>query len=228
MHSGKTFLAIIPARGGSKRLPGKNLLNLNGKPLIVWSINAGLKSQYIDEVLVSSDDDKILTVAKDSGSNTIKRPKVLATDTATTFDAVEHAMTSARNYDFIVLLQPTSPLRTARHIDEAIEMLNEKNADAIISVTKTEHSPLWCNTLPDDGDMSAFIKDEIKSTRSQDLPDFYRLNGAIYIVKSSALLAQKTFFIKENIFSYVMDAKDSVDIDNEIDFKFAQVFMANE
>jgi len=228
MHNGNSYLAIIPARGGSKRLPGKNLRKLNGKPLIAWSIEAGLNSKYIDEVLVTSDDDEILTIAEKYGSKVLKRPEHLATDTAKTFDAIEHAINTASKYDYIVLLQPTSPLRTSENIDEAIERIKAKDADAIISVNQTEHSPLWCNTLPDDGDMSGFIKDDIKSVRSQDLPLFYRLNGAIYIAKTNRLLTEKTFFIKDKVFSYVMDVNFSIDIDNEIDFKFAQMIMAEE
>jgi len=225
MYDNKKILAIIPARGGSKRLPRKNLLNLKNKPLIVWSIEAGLNSKYIDDVIVTSDDDEILAIAKKNSSNTIKRPERLASDHSTTFEVVEHVIENSSKYDYVILLQPTSPLRTAGHVDEAIEQLCAKDADAIISVSETDHSPLWCNTLAADGDMSNFINDEIKNTRSQDLPVFYRLNGAIYIAKTSRLLTEKTFFIKDKIYSYIMDANVSVDIDNELDFKIAQAIV---
>ena len=125
-------------------------------------------------------------------------------------------------YDYVVLLQPTSPLRSEKHIDEAIELLEEKSADAIISVCETEHSPLWCNTLPQDSSMSTFLRDEVLNKRSQDLPKYYRLNGAIYICKTEKLLENKGFFIKENIYAYKMDKKNSVDIDEEIDFIIAR------
>jgi CMP-N,N'-diacetyllegionaminic acid synthase len=221
----KTFLAIIPARGGSKRLPRKNVLDLCGKPLIAWSMEAGLKSKYISKVVVSSDDEEILKIATKNNVDIIKRPYELASDTATTFDAIEHAIKNLENYDYVVLLQPTSPLRNEKHIDEAIKLLEEKNADAVISVCEVEHSPLWCNTLDETFDMSNFLPDEVLSKRSQDLAKYYRLNGAIYICKTEKLLKNRGFFIKENIFAYVMKREESVDIDAEIDFKISEVLI---
>ena len=218
----KTFLAIIPARGGSKRLPRKNLLDLCGKPLIAWSIEAALKSKYISKVIISSDDEEILNIAKEYKADFIKRPDELASDTATTFDALKHTLENVGKYDYVVLLQPTSPLRSEKHIDEAIELLKEKNADAIISVCEMEHSPLWSNTLDENLDMSNFLRDEVLNKRSQDLPKYYRLNGAIYICKTDKLLENKGFFLKENIYAYKMNKKHSVDIDEEIDFIIAR------
>ena len=221
----KTFLVIIPARGGSKRLPRKNVLDLYGKPLIAWSIEAALKSKYISKVIVSSDDEEILNIAKEYKADFIKRPDELASDTATTFDALKHTLENVEKYDYVVLLQPTSPLRTEKHIDEAIELLKEKNADAIISVCEVEHSPLWSNTLDENLDMSNFLRDEVLNKRSQDLPKYYRLNGAIYICKTDKLLENKGFFLKENIYAYKMNKKHSVDIDEEIDFIIAEKLM---
>ena len=218
----KTFLAIIPARGGSKRLPRKNILDLCGKPLISWSIEAALKSKYISKVVVSSDDEEILNISSQFGAETIKRPDYLSSDTATTFDAIKHTIDNFKNYDYIVLLQPTSPLRNEKHIDEAIELLEEKQADAIVSVCEMDHSPLWSNTLPKDGNMKNFLRDEVLNKRSQDLEKYYRVNGAVYICKTDKLLENKSFFLKDNIFAYIMDRKSSIDIDEEIDFLFAQ------
>ena len=219
----KTFLAIIPARGGSKRLPRKNILDLCGKPLISWSIDAALKSKYISKVVVSSDDEEILNISSNFGADIIKRPYELANDTATTFDAVKHTIDNFENYDYIVLLQPTSPLRNENQIDEAIELLEEKQADAIVSVCEMDHSPLWSNTLPKDGNMNNFLKDEILNKRSQDLEKYYRLNGAIYICKTEKLIENKSFLLKDNIFAYIMNRENSVDIDEEIDFKMANM-----
>jgi len=218
----RTFLVIIPARGGSKRLPRKNILDLNGKPLIAYSIAAGLQSKYIDKVIVSSDDNEILEIAAKYKAETIKRPDFLASDTATSFDAIKHTIENLENYEYIVLLQPTSPLRTAKHIDEAIELLKKKKADAVVSVCEMEHSPLWSNTLDESLSMNSFLRDEVLNKRSQDLEDYYRLNGAIYICQTEKLLKEKSFFLKENIFAYVMDKESSVDIDEEIDFRFAE------
>ena len=222
----KKYLAIIPARGGSKRLPRKNILDLNGKPLIAWSIEAGVNSKYINKTIVTSDDDEILEVGEKYKINTIKRPSELATDTSTTFDAIKHAIDSLdKKYEYIVLLQPTSPLRNEKHINEAIELLEEKKADAVISVCEMDHSPLWSNTLPKNLNMSNFLRDEIKNKRSQDLPTYYRLNGAIYICKTDRLLKEKSFFIKDNIYAYIMDRKSSIDIDEELDFIFAKTIL---
>jgi len=225
LYKDKTFLAIIPARGGSKRLPRKNVLDLNGKPLIAWSIEAGLNSKYIDKVVVTSDDDDILNLSKSLGVEILKRPDCLASDTATTFDTIKHVIEEVANYDYIILLQPTSPLRDALHIDEAIELLENKKASAVISICKMDHSPLWSNTIDKSLSMVGFLKDEVLNKRSQDLEKYYRVNGAIFICKVERLLENKGFFLKENIYAYVMDRKSSVDIDEEIDFKIAEILM---
>lgn len=226
MYKDKTFLAIIPARGGSKRLPRKNVLDLNGKPLIAWTIEAANKSQYIDKVVVSSEDDEILNISQKYDAMTLKRPSILATDTATTYDTVKHVIDSMEDkYDYILLLQATSPLRNEKHIDEAIELLFQKDAFAILSVCEMDHSPLWSNTLAEDKSMAGFLSDEIPK-RSQDLPTYYRLNGAIYICKRDVLLKEETFFIKENIYAYEMKKENSVDIDEKIDFKLAKCLLA--
>ena len=223
MYNDKKFLAIIPARGGSKRLPRKNVLDLAGKPLIAWSIEAGLNSKYIDKVVVSSDDTEILAVSKRYNAETIVRPDELASDTATTFDAIKHTIENAEEYDYIVLLQATSPLRDAKHIDEAIELLKSKNADAVVSVCEMDHSPLWSNTLDDSLSMQGFLKDEVLNKRSQDLEKYFRLNGAIYICKTEKLLEEKSFFLEENIYAFKMDRESSIDIDEEIDFKMVEI-----
>jgi CMP-N,N'-diacetyllegionaminic acid synthase len=228
MNKNKTFLAIIPARGGSKRLPRKNVLDLCGKPLITYSIEAGLKSKYIDKVMVTSDDEEILSISKEYGANTISRPEELASDIATTFDAVKHTIDNVEKFDYIVLLQPTSPLRSEKHLDEAIELLQQKNADAVVSVCEMDHSPLWCNTLPEDGSMKTFLKEELLNKRSQDLDKYFRLNGAIYICKMDKLLENKGFFLKDNIYAYKMDKKNSIDIDDEFDFELAHLFIKYE
>jgi CMP-N-acetylneuraminic acid synthetase len=228
MHKEKTYLAIIPARGGSKRLPRKNLLDLNGKPLVAWSIEAGLNSKYMDKVVVTSDDADILTIAEDYGVLSINRPIELSSDTATTFDAVEHAIENIKYYDYIVLLQPTSPLRTEWHIDKAIEFLINKEADAIVSVCEMDHSPLWSNTLDDTLSMAEFLTKSIKNKRSQDLDSYYRINGAIYICDTKKLLKEKGFFIENGIYAFKMDRETSIDIDNEIDFQLADLILKNK
>jgi CMP-N,N'-diacetyllegionaminic acid synthase len=185
MYTNKTFLAIIPARGGSKRLPRKNVLDLCAKPLIAYTIEATLKSKYIDKVIVSSDDEEILNISSNFGADIIKRPIDLANDTATTFDAIKHTIDNFEKYDYVVLLQPTSPLRNQKHIDEAIELLEIKKADAIVSVCEMDHSPLWSNTLPQDGSMKGFLRDEVLNKRSQDLEKYYLSKKTLYFPKAS-------------------------------------------
>ena len=131
-------------------------------------------------------------------------------------------------YDYIILLQPTSPLRSSQHINTAIELLESKKAGAVVSVSEMDHSPLWSNTLPENNNMTFFLRDEVKNKRSQDLEIYYRLNGAIYICDTTRLLQEKSFFIKDNIFAYTMDRKSSIDIDEELDFKFASLLMKSK
>jgi CMP-N,N'-diacetyllegionaminic acid synthase len=225
---GKNILAVILARGGSKRLPGKNILDLAGKPLIAWSIESGLNSKYIDEVIVSSDSDKILNISKKYGTKIVKRPSALASDTATSFDAIKHTIDIRdQKFDFVILLQPTSPLRNNGHIDEALELLIKKNADAIISVTETDYSPSWADTLPKDRSMVNFLKNGVLNKRSQDFVKHYRINGAIYICRTEKLLEEKSFFLKGNIYAYQMNRESSVDIDEKIDFQLANLIIEN-
>lgn len=209
-----TILAIIPARGGSKRFPRKNVMPLAGKPLICWTTEAAQKAKYLDRIIVSTDDQEIAAVSRDFGTEVLMRPLELASDTASTIDVVLHVIESLdKKYDFVMLLQPTSPLRNEKHIDEACELLIKKNAEAIISITEMDHSPLWANTLPKDGNMNHFLKPEIIGKRSQDLPTYYRLNGAIYLCNTNRLIDEKKLFLKDKIYSYIMDKSVSIDID---------------
>jgi len=140
--------------------------------------------------------------------------------------AIEHVNNSLDyKFDYTLMLQATSPHRNENHIDDAFELLLRKSAHAVISVCKTSHSPLWTNTLPEDGKMDNFIRGEVINTRSQDLPVYYRLNGAIYICKTSRLLKEKTFFIKDNIFAYKMEREHSIDIDNRVDLFLAEAML---
>ena len=225
MYKNNTFLAIIPARGGSKRLPRKNVLDLNGKPLIAWSIEAGLKSKYIDRVIVSSDDTEILDISQYYGADIIQRPEILANDTAKTFGVIKHVIENSDSYSYIVLLQPTSPLRTSQHIDKAIELLVSERMNTVISVCKMDHSPLWSNTLPEDESLNGFLSENVLNKRSQDLEIYYRLNGAIYICNTDRLLEERTFFLQEKSKAFKMDREISIDIDEEIDYLLAKFIM---
>ena len=228
MLGDKKILALIPARGGSKRLPRKNILPMGGKPLIVWTIEASLSSSYIDRTIVSTDNKEIKDISLSSGAEVVDRPLELSGDEVPTIPVVKHTLSTIQeNYDYLILLQPTTPLRTKQHIDEAFHTLIRTNADAVISVCESEHSPLWANILPSDGNLKNFRRADIKSVRSQDLPKYHRTNGAIYICEVSRLLEECTFYIKDNIFSYIMDKIYSVDIDDQFDFLIAEALMRN-
>lgn len=225
------ILYIIPARGGSKGLPGKNIKLLAGKPMIAYSILAALNCKHKGIVLVSTDDDAIAAVSKSLGAEVpFLRPKELSDDTASTTDVIVHAIDYYKSknvyFDLIVVLQPTSPLRISDDIDAAIALLKEKNASAIVSVCENEHHGLWSNSLPENGSMKDFIREEIKGKNRQQLPKNYRLNGAIYVSKMDEFAKYKGF-IHEGTFAYIMPSNRSVDIDNEIDFKLAEILIDN-
>lgn len=229
MPDGKKIIGIIPARGGSKGLPRKNILPLLGKPLIAWTIEQANSSKYLEKVFVSTDDEEIAKISKNYGAEVpFIRPKELATDDAKGVDVVMHAIEwlemNNNFYDLIMLLQPTSPLRTTEDIDNTIELLFSKKAKAIISVCEAEHHPSWTNILPPDDCMKNFLRPEIMNKNRQELPIFYRLNGAIYLAYCCYLKTLRSFFGEET-YAYKMHRGSSIDIDNDVDFKFAEFLL---
>ena len=228
MYNSKKVLAVIPARGGSKRLTGKNIRNLLDKPLIAWTIEQSLISKYIDKVIVSTDDPKIAEVAQRFGAEVpFLRPESLSTDAADSISVLRHAMEFFNDeYDYIVLLQPTSPLRLVNDIDGSFDAI-DKDVKAVVSVTECEHSPLWTNTLPENDSLENFIRPEIKNKRSQDLPEYYRLNGAVYLAESNYLIKNNGFFGNQSK-AYKMSSESSVDIDHLMDFQLVELLMKNK
>jgi len=224
------ILAIIPARGGSKGLPGKNTRELGGKPLIAWSIAAGRQSGFVDEVAVSTDSPEIAAQASNYGAAVpFLRPEALATDEAKTIDVILHTIAwydnQAVTFDLVLLLQPTSPLRTAADINLALELYFSKGAQAIVSVCQADHHPWWSNVLPADGGMQEFLRPECLNAGRQKLPVYYRLNGAIYLADIDFLKRNRSFW-GEKTFAYLMPKERSVDIDDIVDFRLAEVLMA--
>lgn len=221
--------ALIPARGGSKRLPGKNIKLLCGKPLIAWTIETAKASTYIDSVIVSTDDIEIKEISEKFGAEVpFIRPDYLSHDTASSFDVIKHAI-EFLNIDkpkhLIVLLQPTSPLRTVAELNQALEFFLKKTADGVVSISETEHSPMWSNTLPENLSMSDFIRPEVQGKRSQDLPKFFRLNGSIYIYETLALLEKAKIFFDENVYGFETSLDTAVDIDTALDFLVAETII---
>ncbi len=224
----QSILAIIPARKGSKRLENKNILNLAGKPLIAYSIEAAQKSKFINKILVSTNCEKTANLSKGLGAEVpFIRPEELAANNTPTIEVLLHAINFYKDknvqFDLIVLLQATSPLRNSDDIDDAIRMINDKT-HASVSVCETEHSPLWCNTLSEDNSMENFLDKKLKSVRSQDLPKYYRLNGAVYVARIDYLIEYKSFFGK-NTKALIMPRERSIDIDTIDDFRYAEYLM---
>ncbi|UTO19463.1 acylneuraminate cytidylyltransferase family protein [Acinetobacter sp. Z1] len=221
--------ALIPARGGSKRLPRKNVKLLGDKPLIAWSIKPAITSKYIDRVVVSTDDEEIKQVSEQYGAEVpFLRPEHLSNDHASSFDVIKHAIGFLKldqPNELIVLLQPTSPLRLVLELNTALESFIAKNAKGVVSVSETEHSPMWSNTLPENGCMSDFIRPEVLGKRSQDLPKFFRLNGSIYIYETLALLEKGSVFFDENVYGFETSLETSVDIDTALDFLTAEMLI---
>lgn len=231
MIGGKSVLAIIPARGGSKGLPGKNIRPMCGKPLIGWSIFQGLESQYIDEVLVTTDSQEILDIAKQFGANApFIRPKPLADDDATSIDVLLHAVDyltkAGRVYDYLVLLEPTSPLRDVSDIDGAIELLiNNELAESVVGVTKVEGAhPSFLFTIQNEL-LRPMLGMEPNGLRRQDLKDdYYYLEGSIYVSSVTALIERRGFY-HADAFPWVVDRYKAIEIDELCDFIAAEALM---
>lgn len=213
------ILAIIPARGGSKGIPKKNIIPLRGKPLIQYTIDAAQKSDYIDKVFLSSDCDEIISVSKELGLDTeYKRPDYLADDHATTSDAVLDALKwleEKKNYlpDAVLVLQPTSPLRTSEDIDGAIEQFKENRQDCLVSAHEMVEHPYECVTDVETDEWS-FLSEQDNATRRQDYTKkFYYINGAIYLVNVDFFKKEKVFIEKKNTSFYIMPYERGIDID---------------
>ena len=230
MIDGKRILGLITARVGSKRLPGKNIIDLAGKPLIAWTVEAALNSRYIDRVIVSTDDADISAVSSKYGAEVpFIRPPEISGDFATSIEVIRHALENLEKledcYEFVMLLQPTSPFRTSKDIDNAVELMVDKNADSIVGVAPINHPVEWVNTLPKNLSMKEFIEPKFSSMRSQDFSRKYRINGAIYLNRISILLKTNSLFSCGNSYAYVMTEETSIDIDNRLDFVVANALM---
>lgn len=218
-------IAIIPARSGSKGLPDKNIKELNGHPLLYYSIKAAQESGLFSEIMVSTDSDVYAEVAKSCGASVpFLRTKKNSNDGSSSWDVVREVLAKYHSlgleFDTVCLLQPTSPLRDSKDIINAYELLNEKEADAITSVCECEHSPLWCMALDDDHYLGDFRKSLADMPR-QKLKQYYRFNGAIYIRKFKYIENQVILFDSKE-YALVMDRVRSVDIDTLDDFKYAE------
>lgn len=225
MYKKKSFLAIIPARSGSKGLIGKNIKNLCGKPLIAWSIEAGLKSKYIDEVMVTTDSEEIANIAKHYRANVpFLRPEQLSNDTATTFDTVKHTIDFYKSelkkeFDYIILLEPTSPLREDDDIDNMIEKIiqNKERFDSIVSIGKVNEHPSIMKKIINGNRLASFCEELEIMTRRQDNDPAYFPYCVAYIAKTTSFLEEETFYTKRNSF-YEIKRYQCYEIDDIYDF----------
>ncbi len=214
-------VAIIPARGGSKGIPGKNIKFFAGKPLIFWTIKVAKDCNFIDKVIVSTDDEETAKISLSFGAEVpYIRPKELASDTSPIIDTVKHFLKSNERASEILLLQPTSPLRKTSDISNIVKRKIDKNCDSIVSITEAFSHPYLCYKLSISGKISSFMhKKNLK--RRQELPDIYCLNGSIYLANRKFLL-EKNSFIDEGTLGYLMPQERSIDIDNIYDWEIAE------
>ena len=231
MFKNKRIIGIIPARGGSKGIPKKNSKLLHDRPLIDWSIRAASNSELIDRFIVSTDSTEIADIASNSGAEVpFLRPEELATDTATTRDTLVHAVNfleeSGDQYDYLVLLQPTSPFRRKGAIDKAIQLaINAKDVDMVVSVKETSSNPYY---VLFEEDQQGYLKSSKNGNfqRRQDCPKVYEYNGSIYVIRISSLRNHPTMKFPKTL-KYVMSDAESIDLDTEFDWKFAE-FLASQ
>jgi|SRR6185503_1991908 len=233
MIEGRSIIAVIPARAGSKGLPGKNIRPLCGKPLIAWSIEAALKSRYVDEVLVSTDGEDIARIAAEHGAQVpFRRPAELATDTSTTLSAVQHALdyyrARGREFDLLVLLEPTSPLREDGDIDSILERLTAhwNRFDAIVSVGEVREHPAIMKRLRGE-EIEPYCTNVKHATRRQDNPPAYFPYGVAYVAKVPTLLAEGTFYPQRCTY-YVVKRYQGYEIDDLHDFLCIEAVMKHE
>lgn len=217
-------VAIITARGGSKNLPRKNILPLGGKPLIAHTIIAAKNAACVDGVYVTTDDTEIATISQRFGSDVMNRPAELATDAARSEDVLRHALetliAAGQKFEYVILLQPTSPLRATVHIDECWRLWRASGALSAVSVTEVQHHP-YKDYIIKDGLLKPLITADVLHQPRQEYPRVVRQTGAIYMMYVRNFLEHKTFFI-EPVMPYFMSAKESVDIDTRYDLELAE------
>lgn len=226
MITGHKVAAVIVGRGGSKGLPGKNLADLGGKPLVAWSVTAAAGAQFVDVVAVSSDDPDILNAARMAGcERTIRRPDALASDIASVHDTLVHALDKLDWTDgFVVLLQTTSPLRIAADIDACIQSCVDADAPSAVTVSAVSKPPQWMFRLDSACKMERLIEDD-SAYRRQDTEPVYALNGAVYVARTDWYRRHRNF-IDDQTVARIMPAERSVDIDTEMDLTLARALVA--
>ncbi|UCE60442.1 MAG: acylneuraminate cytidylyltransferase family protein [Phycisphaerales bacterium] len=222
-------VGLVTARGGSKGIPRKNIKPLAGKPLIAWTIEAALASRFLSRVIVSTDDDEIMETARDFGAEVpFKRPAELAGDDSPHISVVRHAVDwlcdEEHCPEFIMVLQPPTPLRIAADIDGAIELAEEKSADAVVSVVEAQHHPYITRRLTETDTLTSFVPSALKYSRRQEFSPAYALNGVIYLNRCTCLADCETL-APEGSYAFVMPPERSIDVDTPWDFHLAELIL---
>ena len=226
------FLALIPARGGSKGIPRKNIRMVGNKPLMVWTIESAFESDLISRTIVSTEDREIADIAQQYGAEVpCYRPDNLAEDTSDTLDAVLYTLdfleqNEGYNPDYVVLLQPTSPLRRSDDIDAAIRFTIDRHADSVVSICEAKPHPLLSKTLTKNGTLMDYIPGASDYSRRQDFPVAYSLNGALYINRISSLRKDRKFVLP-NTYGFIMPEERSLDIDSLFDLFIADLILTH-
>ncbi|SET86608.1 cytidylyltransferase domain-containing protein [Lacrimispora sphenoides] len=231
MYRNKTFLAIIPARSGSKGIIDKNIREINHKPLMAYTVEACKRSGIFDDIVVSTDSVKYAEIAERFGASVpFLRPKELAADQASSNDVILHVINGLRQlgkaFDCFMLLQPTSPLRNEIHIMKSADILLENDADSVVSIRKSDSHSYLTVELTEEGRVKALFSDK-KQVRRQDVPPEYRINGAIYLALTSYFMKHRSFYEGKTL-PYLMNAFDSIDIDDDFQLKIAELLLIDK
>lgn len=225
MYKGKKVLSLITARGGSKGIPKKNIKILGDKPLIAWTIESSNSSKYIDRTILSSDCDEIIEISKKYGCDVpFKRPTHLAEDETSSMDVILHTLDMIKGYDYLVLLQPTSPFREEGVIDKMISIIIDEYYDQLVSVSKMKKEPNFIYYKSKDNELVPVTGEYVKNKRRQDQINIYKHNGSVYISKIDFLIKNKSYNCKETKM-FEMFGKYNIDIDNEIDLKLSSLYI---
>lgn len=228
MIDGRKVLAVVPARGGSKGLPRKNILDLGGRPLIAWTLAAAQAARHIDRCVVSTDDEEIAATARACGGDVpFMRPAELAGDATGTLDVIEHALARLPGYDIVVILQPTSPLRSSADIDGTIQTMLKHDAPSCVSVVEPGKSPFWSYTVDESDRLTPLLDPSYSRMRRQDLPRAFVLNGAVYAARVQWLIDNGSA-LGDGTVPYIMPAERSVDIDTAFDLDLASLYLRHQ
>lgn len=226
----KKMIAIIPARGGSKGLPGKNIKPLNGLPMIGYAIREAQKSEYISDIIVSTDSPDIANVAEELGASVpFLRPEELAGDTSSAIDVYIYTI-ERLNVDFgynienFTVLQPTSPLRTTEDIDGTLGTFFDQQAESVISVTEAAHPPVWAKKIDEKGILRNYFPEYASNQNRQEINIAYMPNGAVFVFNYPKLKTEYGYYF-EKTYPFIMPAERSVDVDTLLDFEFAEFLM---